>query len=131
MLYWKHKIYDKMHREKLYNLQTEIYFNCLLFAVKKQQNSVRPIFEIVKEVIFWHERECCFLIFSYNHLICFLWKNQNLPQNAEWKSLHFTKNSLFCSGNYYAQKNIKISETDFRGRKNSSHRVLQFFENKK
>src|ERR1700722_16012200 len=44
----KNKIYHKMQREKLYNLQTKVYFNCILFVFKKKQNAVRPIFAVAK-----------------------------------------------------------------------------------
>ena len=37
-----------MQREKLYNLQTKVYFNCILFVFKKEQNAVRPIFAVAK-----------------------------------------------------------------------------------
>ncbi len=37
-----------MEREKLYNLQTKFYFNCLIFVFEKNQNSVQPIFAVAK-----------------------------------------------------------------------------------
>ncbi len=37
-----------MQFEKLYNLQTKVYFNFILFVFKKKQNSVTPIFVVAK-----------------------------------------------------------------------------------
>ena len=54
-----------MQREKLYNLQTKVHFNCILFVSKKKQNSVTSIFAIVKKSLFLHGREFLFLILSF------------------------------------------------------------------
>ena len=37
-----------MQREKLYNLQTKVYFNNIRFVFKKVQNSARSIFVVAK-----------------------------------------------------------------------------------
>ena len=37
-----------MQREKLYNLQANVYLKCILLVFKKKENSVRPIFAVVK-----------------------------------------------------------------------------------
>jgi hypothetical protein len=42
------KIYHKMQCEKLYNLQTKVYFNCILFMFKNTPNSVRSVFATAK-----------------------------------------------------------------------------------
>ena len=37
VVYFKNKVYHKMQREKLYNLDTKVYFNCILFVLKKTE----------------------------------------------------------------------------------------------
>jgi hypothetical protein len=37
-----------MQHEKLYNLQTKVYFNYVLFVSEKKQNSVRQSFTVAK-----------------------------------------------------------------------------------
>ncbi len=51
IFYLKSKIYHKMQREKLYNLQSKAYFNCILLVFKKKQNPVRP-FSLPRENFF-------------------------------------------------------------------------------
>jgi hypothetical protein len=37
-----------MQREKLYNLQIKVYFNCILFMFKNTPNSLRSVFTTAK-----------------------------------------------------------------------------------
>ena len=83
-----------MQRGKFYNLQSKAYFNCILFVFEKKQNSVRPIVTVAKSHFFLHKRKTFFLISSFYDLIRFL-KKRNIPEDAAWKALQFTKNSLF------------------------------------
>ncbi len=83
-----------MQRGKFYNLQSKAYFNCILFDVEKKQNSVRSIVAVVKSHFFLHKLKAFFPTSSFYDLIRFL-KKRNIPENAAWKTLRFTKNSLF------------------------------------
>jgi hypothetical protein len=44
----KNKIYHKMQREKLYNLQIKVYFNCILFVFKKSKTLSDQFFVVAK-----------------------------------------------------------------------------------
>ncbi len=44
----KNQMYHKMQREKLYNLQTEVYLNCVPFMFKKTPNTVRSVSTMAK-----------------------------------------------------------------------------------
>ena len=65
----KNKIYVKIDREKLYKLQTKVYFNNIDFVLKRKQNFVGSIFSIVKKsVVFTRTR----IHVSSYHGICLL-----------------------------------------------------------
>ena len=49
-----------------------------------------------------------FLISSFYHLICFIKRKQNIPQDAAWRALQFTKNSLYYIGTF-CFKNMRNS----------------------
>ena len=65
-----------MQREKLYNLQTKVYFNNILFVFKKMQKSVQPIFAIVKKIVFLQQWEFLLLILFFYRLLCFFKRNK-------------------------------------------------------
>ena len=44
----KNKFYVKIQREKLYKLQTKVYFNNIDFVLKKKLKFVQPIFAVAK-----------------------------------------------------------------------------------
>ena len=44
----ENKIYVKLPREKLYKLQTKVYFSNIDFGLGKKENSMQPIFGVAK-----------------------------------------------------------------------------------
>ena len=57
----KKKIYVKIQREKLFKLQTKVYFNNIDFVLKKKQNFVRSVFSIVERQFFYTNENSFFL----------------------------------------------------------------------
>ena len=59
-LYKKNEVYNKMQREKLYNLHKTAYFNCVVLVSEKKQNWVR----LPRKNHFFIRRELPFYLIS-------------------------------------------------------------------
>ena len=78
-----------MQREKLYNLQSKAYLNCILFFSKKAKLSATSFRRCEKSFFSTQTRNFFFLISSFYHLIRFI-KKENISQDAVWKALQLT-----------------------------------------
>ena len=91
----QNKIHHKMQREKLYNLQRIVYFNCVLFVLKKKQNSVGPVFAVAKKSFFSTQtRNFLFLISYFYHLIRFIKKE--IYHNIQREKLYNLHSKAYC-----------------------------------
>jgi len=71
----KNEIYDKMQREKPYNLQSKAYFNCILFVFKKSKTLCDQFLPLRKKSFLSKQmRNFFFLISSFYHRIHFIKK---------------------------------------------------------
>ena len=95
----KNKIYHKMQREKLYNLQSKAYFNCILFVSKKAKLYVINV-RRCKKSFFLHEQGILFVISYSYQLICF-------GKNVWCAHVIANTNKHSASGLYAEKKTIK------------------------
>ena len=70
-----------MQREKLYNLQSKAYFNCVVFVFKKRKILCEQFLSLQKKSFFLHERGTLFLILSFITQYALV-KKQNIPIDA-------------------------------------------------
>ncbi len=91
------KIYHRVQFAKLYNLQTKVYFNFVLFVFKKRQNSVELILTIVKRAFFLQEQEFLLLILSFYHLIYFFLKGKIYHKIQREKAYNLQNKIYFIS----------------------------------
>ena len=84
-----------MQREKLYNLHNKMYFNYIVFGFIKKAKLIRPTFVIVKKIVFSTRTKDSCIFHPFYHLINFIKKRQNIPQDAASKALQFTQYSIF------------------------------------
>ncbi len=91
------KIYHKMQFKKLYNLQTKVYFNCILFVFKKRQNSVRLILTIVKRSFFYTNENSFFLFYLFITWYIFLKKRKIYHKIQREKAYNLQNKIYFIS----------------------------------
>ena len=52
-----------MQREKLYNLHSKAYFNCIIFVFEESKTLYDSFSRLGKDLFFLHECECSFFLF--------------------------------------------------------------------
>jgi hypothetical protein len=96
-LHWKTQIYQKMQREKLYNLPRTSYFITALFCLENERNSERPDFAVAKMRCFFGKRRirsflsnlsiivpCNLYSFSRYIVCCILFLYTNILNKKRW-----------------------------------------------
>ncbi len=101
----KNKIYHKMHCEKLYNLQSKAYFNCI-FLFQKKQKYVINVHRCKKTHFFYMNKG--FFVISYSYQLICICKNLW----CAFMSTNTTKHG--ASGMYVEKKLLKIVTTAFK-----------------
>jgi hypothetical protein len=109
-----------MQREKLYNLHKIAFFIAALFSSKIVKISSGQISTVRKRCFFWYKMKSFFFLSScFYHLISFIKKKQNTPQDAAWKALQFVKDSWFYSCTLCFQNWQNSQRPDFEAAKKS------------
>jgi len=85
------KIYHRMQFEKLYNLQTKVYFNFILFV---RQNSTRLILTIVKRSFFYTNQKFFFLFYLFITWDTFF-KNRKICHKIQREKAYNLQNKIY------------------------------------
>ena len=92
-LYYKTKIYRKIQREKLYNLERSSCFTVTLFSLQNEQNSERPNLDVAKTEPFLLK-----VVFIFAHAIFLLLdmiiRKAKYPTRCSMKSSTIYKEQL-------------------------------------
>ena len=102
----KNETYHKMQREKLKNLPSKAYFNCILFVSKKAKLYVINV-RRCKKSFFLHEQGILFVISYSYQLICFC-------KNVWCAHVIANTNKHSASGLYVEKKTWKIMSTTLK-----------------
>ena len=71
-----------MQRKKLYNLHSKAYFNYTVFDFEKKAKLYAIKYGNRKKNIFFYTNEKFVFVHPFCHLINFIKKKQNIPQDA-------------------------------------------------